>query len=103
LRLRNTSAAFGYWNALIWTKPSHGRAKASSPSKVRSKCGRYSSSPPRTATEQQTSKNRQKQRTSDGGITLRAQGPLREKRPLSGGNPCEKRKLPQPRSRASRY
>src|SRR4030095_529288 len=31
LRPRNTSAVFGYWNALTWTRRWHGRAKASPP------------------------------------------------------------------------
>ena len=29
LRPRNTSAVFGFWNALTWTRRWHGHAKAS--------------------------------------------------------------------------
>src|SRR5713101_6024894 len=40
LRPRNTSAVFGYWNALTWTRRWHGRAKASPPLGGRSRCER---------------------------------------------------------------
>src|SRR5580692_3503573 len=40
LRPRNTSAVFGYWNALTLTRRWHGRAKASPPLGGRSKCER---------------------------------------------------------------
>ena len=51
LRPRNTSAVFGYWNALTWTRRWHGRAKASSPPGGRSRCERSSSFRHRLATE----------------------------------------------------
>ena len=40
---RNTSAVFGYWNALTWTRRWHGRAKASPPLGGKSRCERSSS------------------------------------------------------------
>ena len=39
-RPRNTSAVFGYWNALTWTRRWHGRAKASPPLGNRARCER---------------------------------------------------------------
>src|SRR6185503_4242498 len=45
LRPRNTSAVFGFWNALTWTRRWHGHAKASMQLGGRSRCERSSSAP----------------------------------------------------------
>jgi hypothetical protein len=37
LETKDTSAVFGYWNALTWTRQWHGRAKASPPLRGRSR------------------------------------------------------------------
>src|SRR5262249_25843607 len=51
LRPRNTSAVFGFWNALTWTRRWHGRAKASSPLGGRARCERSSLCRPPQRTE----------------------------------------------------
>ena len=54
LKPRNTSAVFGYWSALTWTRQWRGRAKASPPLADRSRCERSSSNPHPTRNEPYT-------------------------------------------------
>lgn len=50
-RPRSTSAVFGSWKPLTWTRRWRGRARRSSPVGRRSRCERSSSSRPAEATE----------------------------------------------------
>ena len=40
-RPRSTSAVFGYWKPLIWTRHSRGRARVPSPAVRRARCARF--------------------------------------------------------------
>src|SRR5277367_5571230 len=76
LRPRNTSVVFGYWNALTWTRRWHGLAKASPPFGGRSRCERFSLTPPPNRTE----------RHGNGAASILHQYPITHLIEMAGGS-----------------